>query len=246
MDRKEIVKRLGEHFGVEPKYMGVPSFAYQIETGQETYTVDRQGKITTDAGVEMDLETILGTNNNLREQDLVEFEVELPMDGYNGASLRNLVNILYSKQHLIKKALGTSKDIIASDFVEGINNGHIETLEDFQRALQGIDDAGKQGVKFDFRDKTIKVCFLEGQPDADRIKAYTQLVGLLSEYAKTVKHSSTKVKPADNEKYAFRVFLLRLGMIGDEYKVARKVLLENLDGNSAFKSGSKPEQEAGE
>jgi hypothetical protein len=31
MDRKEIVKALGEHFGVKPEYLGVPSFAYKIE-----------------------------------------------------------------------------------------------------------------------------------------------------------------------------------------------------------------------
>lgn len=38
-----------------------------------------------------------------------------------------------------------------------------------------------------------------------------------------------------NDKYAFRCFLLRLGFIGDEYKIARKVLLKNLTGNSAFR-----------
>jgi CRISPR/Cas system-associated protein endoribonuclease Cas2 len=46
-------------------------------------------------------------------------------------------------------------------------------------------------------------------------------------------------KPTDNEKYAFRCFLLRLGFIGSEYKTYRKILLKNLTGNSAFKSGTK-------
>lgn len=46
---------------------------------------------------------------------------------------------------------------------------------------------------------------------------------------------------ADNEKYAFRCFLLRLGFIGDEYKADRKVLLKNLSGSSAFKDGAKKE-----
>jgi hypothetical protein len=41
MERKELIKALGEHFGVEPKYMGVPSFAYQVQKTDETYTVDR-------------------------------------------------------------------------------------------------------------------------------------------------------------------------------------------------------------
>ena len=42
---------------------------------------------------------------------------------------------------------------------------------------------------------------------------------------------------AENEKYAFRCFLLRLGFIGEEYKVERKILLKNLTGSSAFKNG---------
>ena len=40
----------------------------------------------------------------------------------------------------------------------------------------------------------------------------------------------------DNEKYAFRCFLLRLGFIGSEYKEARKILLKNLSGNAAFRT----------
>ena len=34
------------------------------------------------------------------------------------------------------------------------------------------------------------------------------------------------VADTDNDKYAFRCFLLRRGFIGDEYKIARKVLLK--------------------
>ena len=48
------------------------------------------------------------------------------------------------------------------------------------------------------------------------------------------------VTDTDNDKYAFRCFLLRLGFIGDEYKIARKVLLRNLKGNSAFRYGTDP------
>ena len=50
-------------------------------------------------------------------------------------------------------------------------------------------------------------------------------------------------KPAANEKYAFRCFLLRLGFIGTEYKEARKILLRNLAGSSAFKGGQSKEAE---
>jgi magnesium-transporting ATPase (P-type) len=52
--------------------------------------------------------------------------------------------------------------------------------------------------------------------------------------AKRVVATPTKI---DNDKYAFRCFLLRLGFIGDEYKIARNVLLRYLTGNSAFRYG---------
>ena len=68
------------------------------------------------------------------------------------------------------------------------------------------------------------------------------MIGLLNQNAKALKHASAKSKDTDNDKFTFRVFLIRLGMVGDEYKVARKVLLENLEGNSAFRSGKKPEK----
>ena len=56
MDRKEIVKIIGEHLGLKPKYLGVPSFAYEIETESETYTIDREGRIILMTGEEIELE----------------------------------------------------------------------------------------------------------------------------------------------------------------------------------------------
>lgn len=56
--------------------------------------------------------------------------------------------------------------------------------------------------------------------------------------AKTQKRVTAKEKETDNQKYAFRCFLLRLGFIGDDYKAARKILLRNLEGSGAFKSGN--------
>ena len=50
------------------------------------------------------------------------------------------------------------------------------------------------------------------------------------------KRVQAKEKPVENEKYAFRCFLLRLGFIGAEYKQTRKVLLKNFEGSSAFRT----------
>lgn len=70
--------------------------------------------------------------------------------------------------------------------------------------------------------------------DFDKIRAYTELVTKLCEIANRQKRAGA-VKETDNEKYIFRCFLLRLGMIGAEYKTTRKILLRNLTGNSAFR-----------
>ena len=71
--------------------------------------------------------------------------------------------------------------------------------------------------------------------DGDEIAAYTQFITGLCDMAKDAKRVSSKPTETDNDKYAFRCFLLRLGFIGNEYKTARKILLRNLTGNSAFR-----------
>ena len=73
------------------------------------------------------------------------------------------------------------------------------------------------------------------------MKAYDTFVCKLCEMARNMKRSNATEKPVDNDKYAFRCFLLRLGFIGAEYKTERKILLKNLTGSSAFKSGAKKE-----
>ena len=80
---------------------------------------------------------------------------------------------------------------------------------------------------------------LENESDAT---AYNQFISCLATFAKNQKRINNKPDTSDNEKYAFRCFLLRLGMIGAEYKQARKVLLRNLTGSAAFRHG-KPEGE---
>jgi len=249
MEKKEIIKVLGEHFGVKPKYMGVPSFAYEIATGQETYTIDRAGKITTSEGKEVELEALL--NGRIEEEtaettttENTTFEVAVTMEGHTGITLRNLVNMIYSKQALIKKSLGLTANIIEDDFCIGINETKMETLEDFRSAIGSTEDKRCPRIAFDFNNNTITFKFLKGKASQEKIQAYTQLVALLNQNAKSLKHASAKSKDTDNDKFTFRVFLIRLGMVGDEYKMARKVLLEALKGNTAFRNG-KPEVIAG-
>lgn len=77
----------------------------------------------------------------------------------------------------------------------------------------------------------------------EEVKAYMHFITALCEMARTQKRITVKEKEVENEKYAFRCFLLRLGFIGEEFKTERKILLRNLTGSSAFKRVAKAETE---
>ena len=80
---------------------------------------------------------------------------------------------------------------------------------------------------------------LDGEADA-----YTRLVAAMCKMAKEQKRVTAKERKVANDKFTMRLFLIRLGFIGDEYKTARKILLRNLTGNSSWKSGHRPEPAA--
>lgn len=248
MNRKEMVKVLGEHFNVKPTYLGVPSCNYQIETAIGTYIIDRAGKITDADGKEIEFEILLnGTiekeaiepEAEIETDEITGLEISVPMDGHTGQTLRNLVNMICSKQMLIKKALEIDEDIVDEELIKAINEANVGTIEEFKLV---IEQWVSRAIDFDFDNNRITFKLYQEKVDSEKINAYTQLVGLLNQQAKTLRYASAKVKDSDNEKFTFRVWIIRLGMVGDEYKETRKILLRNLTGNSAFRYG-KPEKE---
>ncbi len=70
--------------------------------------------------------------------------------------------------------------------------------------------------------------------------AYDELVRKLVAFASGIARATATDKPTDNEKYAFRCWLLRLGFIGAQYKRHRSILMRNLNGHAAFKCGYDP------
>ena len=107
------------------------------------------------------------------------------------------------------------------------------SLDHFRKAME---DITCPGIDFDFEKETITFKLGQDGDDPDKVEAATQLLALINKSARGLKrNASAKVKSTDNEKYTFRTWLLRLGMIGNEYKTARKVLLKHLSGNSAFR-----------
>lgn len=106
----------------------------------------------------------------------------------------------------------------------------------FQRKEILIKKALDADLKLVFGDN-IQFAGLRPTTDISVLKVYIHLVQKLIDHARGISKASPKQKPVINEKYDFRCFLLRLGFIGEKYKEDRKILLQNLSGNSAFKNG---------
>lgn len=94
---------------------------------------------------------------------------------------------------------------------------------------------GLTELPIELLDDRIAFPWFQTMPSPDEVKAYTHFITALCEMSKNQKRITATAKEVENEKYAFRCFLLRLGFIGNEYKQERKILLRNLSGSSAFK-----------
>ena len=180
--------------------------------------------------------------------------VHIGGDNHTAKTLRNLVNIMTSKEDILFKALGVSVSReqrwckkIEPSFVESMNRSKPTSRDRVERLWYNGEthrythyDSSRyhalnlhslwQGKGIEFR------CF-NGTTHAGKIKTYIQLCLAISHQALTQNSASAKKTVTANEKYTFRTWLLRLGMIGDEFETARKFLLENLSGDIAFRNG---------
>ena len=98
---------------------------------------------------------------------------------------------------------------------------------------------GIDNVDFEVSDAELKFDWFRNTPSADEFQAYSDFICKVGELAKKQKRVTAQEREVENERYAFRCFLLRIGMIGAEFKTSRKILLEKLVGNCSFKSGQR-------
>ncbi len=115
------------------------------------------------------------------------------------------------------------------------------TLNRVRRIIENKGELFKSAFKtdsleFQVTEKTVDFPWFTVEQDGDA-DAYCMFISMLCEFAKDRNRINNKPDTSDNEKYAFRCFLIRLGMIGTDFKAARKVLLRNLTGCSAFRNG---------
>jgi len=220
-DRKTMVQLISETLNAPAKYMFAPSFNYQVDW----VIIDKNGVLHMDDNADPDLvesiksklaengfTCIAETYDNPQPAPDMD-EEESDADTFTGVCI-SMPRSIFTDSNLdnLKAIVAAKGDLICKAL--GVADLPIEVTE-----------------------HKVEFLWFPGHPNPDELNTYTHFVTKLCDMARNQKRINAKGKDADNEKYAFRCFLLRLGFIGDEYKIARKILLRNLSGSSAFKAG---------
>ena len=206
--RPKLAQEIGNILRTAPHYERVPSCAYDIAG----YRLDKEGVLHIPEGVAVEMvEHLIRQLRECGFQDDAEVTEEVPVQ-------QEKLTIAIPKDSLTDTTLENLQKIIANK----------QTL--FQRAFR------TDSTEIEITEEKISFLWFPYTADSDEIAAYTQFISRLCDIARDAKRVSSKPTETDNDKYAFRCFLLRLGFIGKEYTTARKILLRNLTGNSAFRS----------
>lgn len=252
MNRKELVQALEAKWGVKATYLGVPSCAYELSCEAGIFRIDRHGVIRDQNGQEFSAEELLNEDTmemiestasiDPSELQIGEYVVEIPLAGHTATSLRNLVNMLASKQHLLVSAFGLMEPLIDTSLAEELQQIPMEDMNRFQTVWAAVDPQRCTGLELNFEKQTLAMKLIKENLTSDEMIAFCNLAACINDFAKKSKHCSYKPAQEDNPKYALRTWLIRLGMNGDAHKETRKVLLARLSGSAAFRNPAEEEK----
>lgn len=241
-ERKKLVQAVSELMETPANYKGAPSFAYDIGG----LLIDKDGTISgpDNRGLIADLE---GLYSLIPAGKRYDAEIAEPpvTDAPRGRN-RNPDADYYANGPEVRDA--EEAGVLAISLpLEGFNEDALNNLDKLVASKASLirKAVGADALPILQDEGELRFPWFSPGSDAEEVDAYTRLVAALCELAKTQKRVTAREKETDNEKFAFRVFLIRLGFIGDEFKLARKILMKNLSGNSAFKNGA-PQAEAGD
>ena len=206
-ERKRLVQTVSDWLGVPAKYCGAPTFNYEVDY----FTIERNGSLSFDDRA--DSEVIERLLEHIYDEGF-DIDQSHSDDDEPCAVCISMPRSLFTHSNLENlKALITAKGSL------------------IEKAL-GVAD-----LPLEITDTKVSFPWFPSAPSPEEINAYNTFISKLCEMARNQSRVNSSEKPIENEKYAFRCFLLRLGFIGTEYKTARKILLKNLSGSSAFKNG---------
>lgn len=283
LTRAAAAKIIADHFGTQATHVGGSYDSYTVDDGQ-----GRKWKVVSDASIRCearggreatrnhsvevvspickyaDIETVQQIVRSLRHagakvNDSCGIHIHVDASRHDAQTLRNIVNIMASKEDLLYKALNVRIDrqyyCQKADlrFLEEVNLKHPKSMEDVERLWYNGDS--RRYSHYDqtryhalnlhsvFSKGTIEFRMFNSTLHAGEVKSYIQLCLAISHQALVQKFASRLRTHSDNEKYTFRTWLLRLGLIGDEFKTARHHLLKNLEGNIAWKDPAQAQRQ---
>lgn len=211
--RKAMVTAIEKEIGGKARYLGVPSCAYEIGS----YTVGRNGELE------------FGDFDDIDEVAPI-VDACVMATGITPAEWEE------NKDAEETETEGAMELTVTIPFAK-VNVGNLTSLLDAKGSL--IKDAlGITDLRFEMNEDSVSFPWFS-KVEPEEAMTYTKFITAICEMTMKQKRITAKPKENENEKYAFRCFLLRLGFIGDEYKADRKLLLSRLNGSSAFKSGAK-------
>ena len=280
--REKAAEAIAEYFGTESFYIGTYYKTYgakdrQGRTWKATYDSSiiaqkKSGGRTVRAADEYKCEVVSPILTYEDMADLQEIIRQLRHKGafvnsqcgihihvdasrYTPQTLRNLVNIIASKEDILYKALRIDPARLRwckktnERLLEAINRRKPQTMEAlkdiwYAGSTRGRDehynDTRYHGLNLHstFTKGTVEFRLFNSTTHAGEIKAYIQFCLAVSHQALTQKKASARKTVTDNEKYAFRCWMLRLGLSGDEFKTCRLHFLKHLEGNSAWRNAA--------
>ena len=244
-DRKALAKALADKLGTTAKYMGPPTFGYQVGD----YIVDRDGNIegedfealwdflqsigcfpdeeTEPAGEQTESETETPDSGT---QD--QLSISVPADDLTPAQMKNLIFTLFTKQYLIGKMTGGDLLNIPDNLIARLMENTPETMEDFKALLDAAKEDGLTG--FEFAEGKVTLTYAAHQDEPERNMLYAMLTARILKAAKEATRVFPERQEPENEKYFARAWLMRIGYGGADSKAERNLLLKHLKGHSAF------------
>ena len=265
-NRKVLVARLSELTGAEAVYTRVPRCAYEVGG----FTVEKDGSLTVgdeadetiiatltaegligEAIEEVTEETAEAVTEETTEETAPEnieteplsfpldAQISFPLAQHTAATLTNLINMIYSRGALLSKA--TSGEFrVSKSLVDDLADCCFIRAQDASAFMKDRDENDLVGLAFD--EEKVTFTGFRAVPDAEHFQTFMKLAAAMNKMAITQKRVQAKKVDDSNEKYAFRIWLLRLGMTGEEYSADRKRLLENLTGHTAFRDEGERER----
>lgn len=219
-DRKPLVKAISEFTGADAVYMRTPTYAYQIDY----FTVTRDGNLEFDDRA--DSKEIEGLLEFLAERGFIAENADTKPPETDTEEIPAAADSAEPGE-----PVGLTVEVpLDGSAVENLTK-LLEAKGRLIRRALAVDS-----LSIEVTGSTVKFPWF-ADCGTDECKAYTHFISALCELASNAKRVTAKEKETDNDKYAFRCFLLRLGFIGSEYKAERKILLRNLTGSSAFRNG---------